>query len=477
MINESQILVLKENNGILEVVTEPIEDCSFIINEIDNATDNPNKTLMDVQSLFLNSITPIRNYYSYLYPWNYASSYIGGAEVPSRCSYSEYREQLDEVINEKKEDLGDTDMKEIISIAESELKRAYATGCKRFIRHQALYKAFKKATNDSSTKMYSRESIGWSSFKYKITDDVKACVYTNFGYGFASYFTLTVSYKDIIIAPFSHIARYYKANMTDIIRCTRDYYVNRDSWNPLFDFVKDFVNQSRSDPQAFVEKYLMNEVDEMMKGLRNIQANTSSVIQMFENQSASLEDYHHLRFISPMSSDEKQLFEVFSHEMPVVFKSEKLTQAALMLERLKELGQAYPKVDAYVTEIESMIKGIRPEIEDTINHIQEDIISNEKKKEAAEEKKSMLESKAEPFKDELQQKTKELPKGYSYVEAEALRKDYEKEHPEYVLLKEQIQDLTKEIQDVGLVITRRKALVSRLTSCINSIRECLEPAA
>lgn len=52
-VNENHILILKEINGKLSVLEEPIKDGSLIINEIAAAVENPNKSLLDVQFLFL----------------------------------------------------------------------------------------------------------------------------------------------------------------------------------------------------------------------------------------------------------------------------------------------------------------------------------------------------------------------------------------------------------------------------------------
>ena len=259
-VNETQILVLKEQDGYLQVSSMPIEDSSFIINEINAAVENPNKTLLDVQSVFLNNFQSIKDYYPYLYPYSYSSSYISGATKPKKYTYDEYKAELDKAVKEKIVNKGADAVTQIIANENKCLKQNYASLCIRYIKQQLLYKAFQNAVNNSSVKMYSCESIGWSSFEYIITDDLKACVYTNLGFGYASYFTLSVSYKGIVIAPFSHIAKYYYANMTDIIRCTRDYYVEKENWHTMFEFVKEFANHSLSDPKSFIKNYIINEI-------------------------------------------------------------------------------------------------------------------------------------------------------------------------------------------------------------------------
>lgn len=465
-INETHILILKEHNGIFQVSSMPIEDSSFIINEIKASVDNPNKTLLDVQSVFLNNFQSINNSYGYLYPYAYNSSYVSGAIKPPKYTYTEYKTILDERVKNQAVNK-DIDINQIIKNENQYLKQDYASSCIRYIKQQMLYKAFQNAANDSFCKMYSRESIGWSSFDYVITDDIKVCVYTNLGYGYASYFTLSISYKGIIIAPFSHIAKYYNAHMTDIIRCTRDYYVEKDNWYPMFEFVKDFVNKSKENPESFVENYIMNEIDEMIKCLRNIMFNPSAVINMFKNQSNNLSDYHRLRFINPMSNDEKELYSIYPIEMPIIFKSEKLVQAVNTLKRLEELQNIYSPINVYIEEILSMIIKLSPEINKTINNIQIDIERLVTQKKPKEKSAESLQSQIDEFISELNNKLEKLPKSANWKQKEDVRKQFEKEHPMYIDTINRLKNIKDEISEINKKIYSRKHLAERLSSCVN----------
>ena len=467
-VNETQILVLKEQDGYLQVTSIPIEDASFIINEINAAVENPNKTLLDVQFVFFNNFQGIKDYYLYLYPYSYNSSYVSGAIKPKKYMYSEYEAELNKAIKGKNVDKN-ADVTQIIADENKYLKQNYASLCIRYIKQQLLHKAFQNAANNSSVKMYSCESIGWSSFEYIITNDLKACVYTNLGYGYASYFTLIISYKGIVIAPFSHIVKYYYANMTDIIRCTRDYYVEKENWRPMFEFVKEFANHSLSDPVSFVKKYIMNEIDEMMKGLRNIMSNPTAIINMFKEQDQNSSEYKHLRLISPMSSDEKQRFLVFPYEMPVIFKSEKLSQATKILEKLKELIGIYPPINDYIQEIIDMVINLTPDIETTINKIQVNIDILMSQKESKEKFKNLLQIQIDEFNLELDNILKKLSQDTDWQKIEEIRKQYEKEHPLYGSTKEKLQIVKKEISEINDKIYSRNSLIERLQKCIKDL--------
>ena len=475
-INQTHILVLKEQNGLFELSSKPIEDSSFVVNKIKASVDNPNKTLMDVQSDFLNNFRCLSNGYGYLYPYAYDSSYVSGAYKPRNYTYADYKAELDKRVKNKKETQTIDTTKAIDAVNQS-LKTEYFQLCSRYIKQQMMYKAFEEAKNDSQCKMYSREFIGWSSFEYSINDDIKVCIYTNFGFGYASFFTLSVSYKGIVIAPVSHVAKYYKANMTDIIKCTRDYYVDSENWYPMFEFVKEFVNKSLTNPLAFVEKYIMNEIQEMMECLRNIMSNPYAVIQKFRNQRReSLSYYHRLRFISPMSPDEEQRFKVFPIEMPTVFKSEKLEQAVNTLKLLKELLEFYPLINSYIDEIVNMIHKLSPEVENTISRIKKDIERLNIQKNPRIEEAEALKSKIHELTTQLEGRLETLPKGASYSEREEVRKQFMIENPIFKETKDKLTKVEGEIAKLNQDIYSRNSLIESLSHSSNKYIAYLENA-
>ena len=178
-----------------------------------------------------------------------------------------------------------------------------------------------------------------------------------------------------------------------------------------------------------------------------------------------------------MSGDEKRLFEVFPHEMPIIFKCEKFSQATKMLAQLRKLSDVYSKIDNYIDEILTMMKNIKPEVENTIAGIQDDIMSLENKRESTENKRLLMENRLEPLKNELVVMLEELPKDSSCQDKSAMREKYYKEHPDYATLKDQIQKLDNELRDIKNKIQSRNALLYRLTSNISVIDKCIEPAA
>ncbi|MDY4846851.1 MAG: hypothetical protein SO169_11325, partial [Parabacteroides sp.] len=91
-------------------------------------------------------------------------------------------------------------------------------------------------------------------------------------------------------------------------------------------------------PDIFVKTYLINEVDRLMIGLRNIMVNPQGVIDKFKREKDHLPaDYKVLRFIEPMSEYSVTYYNLCPKEYPVVFKCEKFSNTIKMLEKLKEI--------------------------------------------------------------------------------------------------------------------------------------------
>lgn len=486
-VNETHVLVLKEERGRLVKDTIPIEDCSYICTEIENAAKNPNMTVLDVQTIFNQEFQCIRNYYPYLYPYGYSNSYIDFARKPKQYTYEKYQEKLNKGIEKCKDE---KEKERIIRRNQDCLKSNFKIDSIRYIHQQMMYEAFQKAENDLSVKMYSREAIGWKGFTYEITNDIDICVHTNFGYGYVSYFNLTVSYKDIVIAPHSNLVKYYRTRMVDIIQCTRMYCASKDNWYPAFDFVKDFVNQSLSNPELFVKTYIMNEVDLLMSGLRNIMVNPQGVIDKFKRQMNNLpNEYHRLRFIEPMSDEEKECYVLFPKEMPIVFKSEKLIGAMEMLEKLKELTAIYAKISDYINEIIGMVSQLKPEVDKTIVTLETEIemmtLDYEQYKDLESEKNDL-----EELKEQINNQIEQI-----IQHNQSKNNDDVQIFADLDSLKKQLDDIEKQVKDIQKrknkiekkyridkddcdsfydLIWNRKELVNRLSSFIQEYNQCVE---
>lgn len=123
---------------------------------------------------------------------------------------------------------------------------------------------------DSSVLAYSHRRVGWASPEFKLNDDVEVTFLTNFGYGRSSYFYLQIFYKGIGILPYSEWVHYRKASTYDIIRYTRRYHLANNEWIKAMTFTADVYNAAVATPATFIQKNILNEVEEMVSGLEAI---------------------------------------------------------------------------------------------------------------------------------------------------------------------------------------------------------------
>jgi len=88
-IDKTYIVALKKGNGKFHKVNVPIEKPEQFIAELSAMVDNPNRTVWDMQSLFLTRFPKGSRYIDYIYPHSYSSSYVNGTEYPAIRGYDE----------------------------------------------------------------------------------------------------------------------------------------------------------------------------------------------------------------------------------------------------------------------------------------------------------------------------------------------------------------------------------------------------
>ena len=415
IINKDYIGVIKERNGVLcycEVVI-PQED--VLITEIDAMKKNDNRTLMDVQQRFVRSYPPEcvkadgysigapDGYYNYLYPSSYNSAYVNGAGYPKLLTYDEYKKALIEkesylrnkyfmseetqnslaLLRKYSESNYQKKIAELEKIIVEEVKEY-----KNNLRTGFNYKPFIYAHNyklklwellqEDDVRMYSTDQIGWKEFEYKVNDDITIYMKTNFGYGSASYFFCNLKYKGINILPYSAVVEYYHVQWTDLVRFTRQYEEDRDSWRKVFDFVVETANLAKIAPEQFIKKWILNELDEMLRGLKTIVACPKKVVEDYIKEQKNTIEIGYYKLVRNCSTRDIQEYEIFPNEKIMAIKAEKITGCLLLLDNLRRLEDLSPIVNDYIKDIKGMNRNILPEIKTSIIHLENNISRLEK---------------------------------------------------------------------------------------------------
>lgn len=510
IINLHYIGYIKDIQGHLKYCESIIPQDDIIIEEIESMKKNDNCTVLDVQSLFTKSYPKNLfqyKYYDYLFPFSYSSAYVSGVSYPDIITDDEYkkklkdqelyyssdkyllnycdeRHELNKLKKESdikfKERVKELVHKKMLDYVKS-LRESFS--CHRFIyayRYNSVLEEIKKECN---VKMWSTDQIGWKQFEYIINNDITIYISSNFGYGSASYFYCNLKYKDIYILPYTDIVKYYYVQMTDFIRYTRTYELERDSWLEVFGFVVDIVNMAKYETERFIKVWIVNEVQEMMIGIREIMNKPEAVLERYlEVQSTDIDFYNIFRNCSTIDRVD---YEVLPNEKVISFKAEKITGCLFLLDNLRRIEELAPIITPFIEEIEQMNLQIQPEIESHLTILDKDIISLKNTLKQLVKEIDILNTQLDIHTKAIELLRQELTKkgneqrygGWEYIcltpEAE---KKYSENHPDYVSLNKEIADLLQQKTKLHEHIDRRKRFLKILQKCKQRINDFISAA-
>ena len=468
-------VVTRTENGNLGIKKVDIsKEHTDLLAKLHDMCANPNRTVLDMQGEFARTFTKKEFFYLCL-PYEYSSSYINGINYPKCLTTDEYQATLESKRDDIRKNCGQRSDEQIetqVLEYKAALKRSFYYECARYIDGYNFCKTSSLIKAQSSTIMLSTEDIGWTSYEYKVNDDIVISIHTNFGYGGSSYFFLNLKYKGIDILPYSSIVKYYKANIIELRRHTRQYSMIRDSWNEAFGFVVESANSAMNSPELFIREWIVNELAEMMSGLRYIAQHSSEAIDRFiGNKNDNIQNgfCYNVRNIW---ESEIQDYGVYKNEMDLTFKAEKITGALLLLEKLQPLTEISPVIQCSIDEIKQLNRSLSPELNSQIRRIQKEVGLHKQQLVALEAELASLEIKAAPHNKCIT----ELQEGKSLSEKNEIRKRYMMENQEYDSLCSDIVNVNEKIKDVKTRISKREGFVHCLEECVERIQTYAQAA-
>lgn len=466
-INKEFVLALKEDETRKVSITEHLIESSEIIEtELNAIVENPNKTLWDIFSTANKYLDYKKEPYNLCHPYEYNASYINAAYCPKEVDYDEYKSKKENFIEilkkqisqnweETETGISDTELKEKITDYEKKLKRQFAKSAIRYIKCQRLEHALSQVKNDPSTKMYSTDTIGWSTFKHQSSADIEVIVKTNFCYGNSAYFYLLIKYKDILIVPYSDLVHYYYADMKHLISYTRYYTCKRSSWRAAMEFVEGFVNGTIENPEKYLRNFVLSEIEEMMKVLRKTIINPSEILDKIKYNKP---DYISMNVIRPFNLTDKGLFKVIPKELTSVFKAEKISGALLFIEGFKKIESLCPELTPVMQELREMNLGIKSEVDDTLISIKQSIAA------MIIEKEQVIKQ-FEDLKTELPFEVKDVYIGEEITERDRIINS----NQYYKTIARKLNELRMKRRTLERDIHARRTLENRMKKCLTRI--------
>ena len=494
-VNQDYLCLINVENGVTCFEKVDIPQSAELVSALEQMAANPNQTVMDMQSRMNIAFPPAsRGYINYVSPSPYYASYICGTSYPKSRTLDEYNAEMERKSEEyseefehkyavmKSENPGlffqrqaaflDVKMKEY---AES-VKKSYLSSAKRYIMARNYTVTLNAAKSRPGVRMYSTDTLGWSDFTYKVTDDVTITIGTNFGYGQSSYFHLGLRYKGIDILPYSFVAKYYYASMADIIRYTRLYEAEHDSWNVAFEFVERMANLAAADPEAFINEVIVNEVKEMIGGLRTILESPRRFMDSCAEQAGVATRCNYVT-VRNMYRTERSTYEAYPQEMSMAVKAEKITGALDFLDNLRKLSEQIPGIGDAATQICEMASGIVPEIESMMRRLEAELAILDTRLEAKRKELGGVKSEMKPHDDAIERLYEEAKEKDGDASRYDIREEYARQHEDYLRLRNQCWALESEIVKLENERRQRASFRTRLGKCVDKVKEAELKAA
>lgn len=322
---------------------------------------------------------------------------------------------------------------------------------------------------------FSTEEHGRFKFTYPVNKDINLSIHTNFGYGSASCFQVTVTYKGIKLCPYSIGMKYYYADFEHLMQCTRSYYCKREYWVNLMCFVTDFVNNAIADPDKFIRKYVIFEIDSMIEGLGQIYRMDDVAMEKMMNTKHSVSDkYRGISFVHHPREAEKSHYKAYPKETLLLYKTEKIAGALHFLESLGQFQKIYNEVDLAISRIIELNTNLYPLITEGITQISTNI--KNLKTEIEKEKRILTRlSNYVEFKQKILNKRLENASNQEEVIHVFLIK-----YPDYKNLLRQKKEQEEKVEALDINIFAREQFIEKLTdnkiliekmSCINPLAE------
>jgi len=149
------------------------------------------------------------------------------------------------------------------------VKERFKNDYELWIKAYSIHKTYGICKRDESIILFSHRTSGYSNPVYQLTPNFSVEINTNFGYGRSSYFYTKLKYKNIDITPFSDWINYRIAQFSELIRYTKSHALYNHYWLEAVEFAKDACELSIADERKFVEKYIIDECEEMAQGLED----------------------------------------------------------------------------------------------------------------------------------------------------------------------------------------------------------------
>lgn len=334
-INEEVLCVLRKNGQTNQIEIDFVNIDRPLTGLIDNFStlcNNPQTSLQQIINFIetTEALNQLNAHYRYCVSLRGSYQAFTGNNANTIKEINERYQLM--LLNQRQSE--NYNINDAISNLKEEIRLRYILWHKAF----SINKTYRLCHEDKSILTFSHRIDGWSNPVYQLTTNFSVELKTNFGYGHASYFYTKLKYKNIEITPFSEWINYEIAQFSEIVRYTQSYLLYNENWLDAMEFSKDACNLSLQNEVAFVEKYIIDECEKMVKGLEEIFS-----IEHFSFKNRDKTEY---------TKDKK------GHVL-VEFRGEKISGALDFISKILEY-ESIASIQSFIRRIEVCNKKIQP---------------------------------------------------------------------------------------------------------------------
>jgi hypothetical protein len=212
-----------------------------------------------------------------------------------------------------------------------------------------LYKEASLKAINNGYLAFSHRKFGWNTEEFKLDENFRINVDTNFGYGRSSYFTLTFYYNEIPIIPYTKVIYYPFVNASSLLNYTEDYIVDYESFVKCFRFVsREFNAFKQNGKDSFIYNHITQSLDELSFLIEKLMdrslfyfVDTDKIDTYLDlNNRKIIYDYEYLiDNVNPQAINEKALRDFLKEYDKLTFESLKVENNINTLKMYEELSK------------------------------------------------------------------------------------------------------------------------------------------
>ena len=447
-INEEVLCILKHVGNTNKVKVDYIEiekDLEPAFNELLNLFERSSSTAKSIVQFVKNHGKLKVLFQSYEYCTHLNRPYQG--------LYST-TEVIEAVYSSNFEEIKDFEKREE---AKQQEKNKLLNECKQRLHANYLKKAYDKCNQDKEILAYSHRRVGWSAPKYHLNESFSIEFKTNFGYGSVSYFYTKIKYKGLDIVPFSDWVNYQISRIYEIVQYSSKHKLSNESWQEATEYVAEACNTSLTDEILFIQRYIVEQCDEMIRGLRNILTNNKFRLKgySFVNQEKGYVD-----------------LELEGHNL-TEFRGEKISGALELIPPIKQFIHII-EIEKYIKEIENCNIEVKPLLVEEQKNVKMILIKLNSEKNILESQYNKLKAKSKIFQNKKAILKNELYRKNGFHNEAKLDEEFNLQNPDFEKFKQEFSEIAKEYQKKLLDIARYEKTLENLIKYENEISKYFE---